>query len=122
MCLKVVDTRRGPENILTTRSLRFLLRLGSFYKTERRLYLRLRPSILERCDSLASLFAFSRIERSSRNSICLFSERCSRSASSANFALRLAGMRNKRRTVGSLMTQEYYWSKNSSQLTKQWSL
>jgi len=47
--------------------------------------------------SAASLFISSRNERSRRNSICLFSERCSRPASSISLALRLSGMRIRRR-------------------------
>ena len=63
---------------------------------------RLRP--LFACGrSLVSPFVSSRRERSSRYSIWRFSERCSRWASSASFALRLAGMRIRRRARGSLM-------------------
>jgi hypothetical protein len=56
-----------------------------------------------RRDSPASIVGSSRIDRSRRNSICLFSERCSRSASSASLALRLAGIRNSRRTRASFI-------------------
>jgi hypothetical protein len=45
----------------------------------------------------------SRTQRSSRNSICLLRDRCSRSARTASFAFRLADMRKGRRILGSLI-------------------
>jgi hypothetical protein len=47
--------------------------------------------------SAVSLFISSRSERSRMNSICLFNERCSLPASSISLALRLSGMRIRRR-------------------------
>jgi len=67
------------------------------------LHFRLPPSLFVCSDSFVSLVFPSRIHRSRRNSICLFSDRCSRSASASNFCLRLAGMRKGKRTSSSLM-------------------
>jgi hypothetical protein len=72
-------------------------------KSRESLHFRLPRALLARSDSSVSLVVPSRIHRSRRNSICLFSDRCSCSASSANLALSFAGMRRSTRTFDSFI-------------------